>query len=62
MRRKNLASGSSSTTTLIEAGVVHVKVGHAHDGSTQVGLEHFHEHEIILGSQKYPDENDYERF
>lgn len=44
----------------IEAASVHVQAGHMDD--TVKGLAHFHEHMLFLGTEKYPDEDEYENF
>ena len=46
----------------VEAGAVHVKAGHMDDPDDRPGLAHFHEHMLFLGTEKYPDENEYEAF
>jgi insulysin len=47
-------------STGIEAASVHVQAGHFDD--TIPGLAHFHEHLLFLGTQKYPDEDEYESY
>jgi insulysin len=51
-----LASGAVG----VEAASVHVQAGHFDD--TIPGLAHFHEHMLFLGTEKYPDEDEYETF
>jgi hypothetical protein len=46
----------------VEAGAVHVQAGHMDDPPEYPGLAHFHEHMLFLGTDKYPDENEYEAF
>ena len=43
-----------------EAASVHVQAGHFDD--TIPGLAHFHEHMVFLGTEKYPQEDEYENF
>jgi hypothetical protein len=43
-----------------EAASIHVQAGHFDD--TIPGLAHFHEHMLFLGTEKYPSEDEYERF
>ncbi|KAL7562589.1 hypothetical protein ACA910_015460 [Epithemia clementina (nom. ined.)] len=44
----------------VEAASVHVQAGHFDD--TIPGLAHFHEHMLFLGTEKYPQEDEYETF
>ncbi|KAL7547250.1 hypothetical protein ACHAWF_010572 [Thalassiosira exigua] len=46
----------------VEAASVHVRAGHFDDPPDRAGLAHFHEHMLFLGTEKYPEENDYEEF
>ena len=52
----------SDPLTDVESAAVHVKAGHFDDPPDRAGLAHFHEHMLFLGTQKYPDENEYETF
>lgn len=53
---------ASDPTTDVEAASVHVRAGHFDDPANRAGLAHFHEHMLFLGTEKYPEENDYEDF
>jgi insulysin len=44
----------------VEAGAVHVQAGHFDDSIP--GLSHFNEHLLFLGSEKFPEEDEYETF
>ena len=52
----------SDPKTDIEAASVHIKAGHFDDPVHRPGLAHFHEHMVFLGTEKYPQENDFESF
>lgn len=52
----------SSPESDVEAAAVHVQAGHMDDPPNRPGLAHFHEHMLFLGTEKYPDENEYEAF
>ncbi|KAI2497496.1 hypothetical protein MHU86_16998 [Fragilaria crotonensis] len=52
----------SSPESDVEAAAVHVQAGHMDDPDDRPGLAHFHEHMLFLGTEKYPDENEYEAF
>ena len=52
----------SDPKTDIEAASVHIKAGHFDDPADRPGLAHFHEHMVFLGTEKYPEENDFETF
>ena len=52
----------SDPLTDVESAAVHVKAGHFDDPADRAGLAHFHEHMLFLGTEKYPDENEYESF
>uniref|UniRef100_A0A7S4HIU6 Insulin-degrading enzyme n=1 Tax=Odontella aurita TaxID=265563 RepID=A0A7S4HIU6_9STRA len=52
----------SDPTTDIEAGSVHLRAGHFQDPAHRPGLAHFHEHMLFLGTEKYPNEEEYEAF
>ena len=54
------ATSSEEKSSAVEAASVHVQAGHMDD--TIAGLAHFHEHMLFLGTEKYPDEDDYETF
>lgn len=54
------SASSDEPTSKVEAAAVHVQAGHFDD--TIPGLAHFHEHMLFLGTEKYPDEDDYEGF
>ena len=44
------------------AAVVDVNVGSANDPESRPGLAHFLEHVLFLGTEKYPDADEYDRF
>jgi len=44
----------------VEAASMHIQAGHFDD--TLPGLAHFYEHLLFLGTEKYPEEEEYERF
>ncbi len=44
------------------AAAVDVNVGHLSDPEELPGLAHFCEHMLFMGTEKYPDENEYGRF
>ncbi|KAL3809582.1 hypothetical protein ACHAXA_005798 [Cyclostephanos tholiformis] len=46
----------------VEAASVHVRAGHFDDPIHRPGLAHFHEHMLFLGTEKYPNENEYEDY
>jgi len=52
----------SDPETDVEAGAVHIKAGHFDDPEDRAGLAHFNEHMLFLGTEKYPQENDFETF
>jgi insulysin len=52
----------SDSKTDVEAAAVHIKAGHFDDPEHRPGLAHFHEHMIFLGNNKYPGENDFDKF
>ena len=52
----------SDTTTEKSAAALDVHVGSMSDPEDLPGLAHFCEHMLFLGTQKFPDENDYEKF
>jgi len=52
----------SDSATDVEAAAVHIKAGHFDDPVHRAGLAHFHEHMIFLGNEKYPGENDFDKF
>ena len=52
----------SDPQTDVEAAAVHIKAGHFDDPTHRPGLAHFHEHMIFLGNEKYPGENDFDKF
>ena len=52
----------SDPETDIEAASAHIKAGHYDDPVHRAGLAHFHEHMVFLGTEKYPEENDFETF
>jgi len=49
----------SDPTTDKAAAAMDVRVGHLSDPSNAPGLAHFLEHMLFMGTEKYPDENDY---
>ncbi|XP_075160301.1 insulin degrading metalloproteinase [Haematobia irritans] len=49
----------SDVETDVSAAALAVQVGHMSDPDTLPGLAHFCEHMLFLGTQKYPNENDY---
>jgi insulysin len=52
----------SDSTTDKAAAAMDVRVGHLSDPSNTPGLAHFLEHMLFMGTDKYPDENDYNVF
>jgi len=52
----------SDSETDTEAAAVHVRAGHFDDPDDRAGLAHFHEHMVFLGSEKYPNEGEFESF
>lgn len=52
----------SDPTTERSAAALDVNVGHLSDPDHIPGLAHFCEHMLFLGTEKYPDENDYSKF
>jgi insulysin len=52
----------SSPESDVEAASVHVQAGHMDDPVDRPGLAHFHEHMLFLGTEKYPEESEYEAF
>eukprot|EP00934_Nitzschia_sp_Nitz4_P003410 Nitzschia sp. Nitz4//scaffold180_size44305//24137//35517//NITZ4_007241-RA/size44305-processed-gene-0.44-mRNA-1//1//CDS//3329539473//3400//frame0 len=49
-----------SGTSTVEAAAVHIEAGQFDD--TIPGISHFHEHMLFLGTAKYPEEDEYERY
>uniref|UniRef100_A0A1I8Q5M0 Insulin-degrading enzyme n=1 Tax=Stomoxys calcitrans TaxID=35570 RepID=A0A1I8Q5M0_STOCA len=49
----------SDVGTDVSAAALSVQVGHMSDPDTLPGLAHFCEHMLFLGTEKYPNENDY---
>jgi len=49
----------SDPTTDKAAAAMDVRVGHLSDPDEAPGLAHFCEHMLFMGTEKYPDENDY---
>ncbi|XP_058980135.1 insulin-degrading enzyme-like isoform X1 [Musca domestica] len=49
----------SDPTTDVSAAALAVQVGHMSDPESLPGLAHFCEHMLFLGTEKYPNENDY---
>jgi len=52
----------SDSETDIEAASVHIRAGHFNDPPNRAGLAHFHEHMLFLGTEKYPDESEFEAY
>uniref|UniRef100_A0A1L8DTM9 Insulin-degrading enzyme n=2 Tax=Nyssomyia neivai TaxID=330878 RepID=A0A1L8DTM9_9DIPT len=52
----------SDTTTERSAAALAVDVGHLSDPDEIPGLAHFLEHMLFLGTEKYPNENDYSTY
>jgi hypothetical protein len=52
----------SDSLTDVEAGSIHINSGHFQDPEHRPGLAHFHEHMLFLGTEKYPNENDFEQY
>ncbi|XP_065207037.1 insulin-degrading enzyme [Planococcus citri] len=52
----------SDPTTDKSAASLTVNVGALNDGAELPGLAHFLEHMLFLGSKKYPEENDYQKY
>ena len=52
----------SDPRTDVEASSIHVKCGHFQDPTTRPGLAHFHEHMLFLGTDEYPDPDEYEAY
>ncbi|GAB0095724.1 Insulin-degrading enzyme [Sergentomyia squamirostris] len=52
----------SDTTTERSAAAMAVDVGHLSDPDDIPGLAHFLEHMLFLGTEKYPNENDYSTY
>ena len=52
----------SDPTTDMSAAAVDVNVGSAADPRHIPGLAHFCEHMLFMGTEKYPDENEYNRY
>jgi insulysin len=55
-----VSNGMKEGDVGVEAASVHVQAGHFDDSLS--GLAHFHEHMLFLGTKRYPDEDEYERF
>ncbi|RZC37709.1 insulin-degrading enzyme, partial [Asbolus verrucosus] len=52
----------SDSTTDKSAAALDVNVGYMSDPKEVLGLAHFCEHMLFLGTEKYPNENDYSKF
>ena len=52
----------SDGTTDKSAAALDVHIGHMSDPVTLPGLAHFCEHMLFLGTDKFPDENEYSKF
>lgn len=52
----------SDPTTDKSSAAMDVRVGHLSDPDNAPGLAHFLEHMLFMGTEKYPDENDYNVF
>ncbi|XP_046548482.1 insulin-degrading enzyme-like [Haliotis rubra] len=52
----------SDTDTDKSAASMNVNIGHMSDPTDLPGLAHFCEHMLFLGTEKYPDENEYSKF
>lgn len=44
------------------AAAMDVRVGHLSDPAEYPGLAHFLEHMLFMGTEKYPDENEYNTY
>lgn len=60
--RKNEENGGQSNTENFAAAQLTVKVGTSNDPPTAMGLAHFLEHILFMGSEKYPGENSFNDF
>lgn len=58
----SLAHSRSDPTTDKSAASLDVRVGHLSDPDKFPGLAHFLEHMLFMGTEKYPDENEYNTF
>jgi len=54
------ANGEDDDSANVEAASMHIQAGHFDD--TLPGLAHFYEHMLFLGTEKYPDEDEYEGY
>eukprot|EP00126_Sphaerothecum_destruens_P011640 Sdes_comp20939_c0_seq1m18464 len=52
----------SDSASDIASAALSVKVGSSSDPEDYLGLAHFCEHVLFMGTQKYPEENDYQKF
>ena len=52
----------SDETTDKSAAALDVHIGHMSDPVNLPGLAHFCEHMLFLGTEKFPDENEYSKF
>ena len=52
----------SDETTDKSAAALDVHIGHMSDPVSLPGLAHFCEHMLFLGTEKFPDENEYSKF
>ncbi|XP_071090018.1 insulin-degrading enzyme-like [Haliotis cracherodii] len=52
----------SDSDTDKSAAAMNVNIGHMSDPTDLPGLAHFCEHMLFLGTEKYPDENEYSKF
>ena len=52
----------SDETTDKSAAALDVHIGHMSDPTNLPGLAHFCEHMLFLGTEKFPDENEYSKF
>ena len=59
---KSVSAGAVSGTIKKSAAAMCVGVGYYSDPDILEGLSHYLEHMLFMGSEKYPDENDYDAF
>ena len=52
----------SDPTTDKSSAAMDVNIGHLTDPAELPGLAHFLEHMLFLGTEKFPDENEYNRY
>ena len=57
-----LVSNTANTSRQISSAALTVEVGSFADPTEALGLAHFLEHMVFMGSSKYPGENEYDSF